>query len=109
MRPLYYAHKLFQTPLSYTFGRFYLFRAVFSRCVWLRQRFNGRSLPLLEGLPPSEILCTEPRTAVTALRRDALAEAISVPPAMVAEIKEFARQAECKVAGVNTRFQYTDV
>jgi hypothetical protein len=109
MRPLYYSRKLFQTPLSYTCGRFYLFRAVYSRCVRLRQVVGGKRLPPLNGLSRSEILCMDPRAAVAALRRDALAEAISVPPTMVAEIKEFARQAECKVAGLDTRFRYADV
>lgn len=101
---------ILKTPPSYILGRFYLSRAAFSCWMRCRQRLGGIRLPAMEGLVPSEIIRTnQPRTAVEDLRKSALFEGISLPPAMVAEITEFAKQSELTVTGVQAPFRYTDV
>ncbi len=101
--------KVFRTPPSYILGRFYFVRWLFSRWMRLRNRLGGRPLPPVEGLPVSEIVCTDIRLAVAELQKNALTQCIVLPPSMIEKISHFARQAECEVAGINTLFHYTDV
>ena len=76
----HYARRFVQQPPSYVFGRFRLFRASFAQAVRLRQRLGGQRLPSLDGLPPSPFLQADPRRAVAALRKDALAQGILDSP-----------------------------
>ncbi|HEY7156918.1 MAG TPA: hypothetical protein VH575_23320 [Gemmataceae bacterium] len=109
MRALY-VRRVFEVDLHYIFGRFRSVRWLFSRWKRLRDRFNGQSLPPLDGLPASEIVRLAPRTAVKELQKTALTQCIVIPPAMVEEIVQFARQTECKLgAGNAPPFRYTDV
>lgn len=110
MKTLYYARRAFNVPPSYVLGRFRSVRWLFSRWMHLRERFNGQALPPLDGLPASEIVHMTPRAAVEALRETALAQCVTLPPAMVEEIVQFARQDECKLgSGDAPPFRYTDV
>ena len=73
MKALHAANLCARKP-SYIFGRFYVCRVLFSRWVHFRQRFGVKHVPPLDTVPPSEIICMEPRLAVAAApRRTALA------------------------------------
>ena len=110
MLALYYARRVFQIPSCTVFGRFRSVRWLYSRWMRLRERLNGQSLPPLDGLPASEIVRLTPRAAVEALRKTALAQCVVLLPAMIEDIVQFARQAECKVRGSDiASFHYTDV
>ena len=108
MKAFDFARLLLTCP-SYIFGRFYVVRALFSRWMRFRQTLGHRPLPPLDAVPPSEIVCMEPRLALEALRKTALSQCIKLPPAMVEEICEFARHSECKEHWMNSRYRYTDV
>jgi hypothetical protein len=110
MNALYYARRIFKTRRSYIFGRFHTVRWMYA--CWMRQqdRFRGRSLPPLKGLPASEIICMEPSAAVDALHKTALAQCIMLPPDMVNEIVQFAHHTKYKLADKDIPpFRYADV
>ncbi len=110
MKVLYYARRAFTIRKSYIFGRFRSIRWLYAR--WMRQqdKFRGRSIPSLDGLPASEIMRLEPPAAVEALRKTALAQCINLPSAMREEIVQFARQSDCVLGRENSPvFRYPDV
>lgn len=110
MRLGYYARQLVRTRPSYVFGRFYLFRRAFARCVRARQRLAGGRVPALSGLPASLVVTTEPRLAVSELARDAVSGGLRLEDHLVAEIRSFAESAELSSgAGSELRFRYGDV
>jgi len=109
VKALYYVRRVFQISPSYTLGRFYLVRSLYSLWMRLRDRLRGRRLPPLDGLPPSGMIRTAPRSAVAELRQTALSQCITLPAPLAEEIREFARRDECSVDGVKYRFRYADV